>query len=161
MKKIKQNPELLIINPDEEEPQEVFDTLMDEYEDPDDAMTAFCEMYPDAVKCDKEDFEDNKEFQKARKLFRKFHGVEPDEIIAIDDESLPETDEDKFLVMIGQAPSEAYLANAIQGSKKQGAVYVHPYESDEDDLPPKVVTADGRLIMTLPGKHKVSDWIRG
>jgi hypothetical protein len=125
-------------------------------------------MYPDTVftiKRNKGDYEEfplasDPQFKKALKKFREFHGKDPDEIVAVDIPQMGESEEPQFFVVLGEAVSESYLtANAVPGSSKGEAIYVHPYESPEGELPLKAVSADGKLIITVPGKHIVRDWI--
>jgi hypothetical protein len=95
-------------------------------------------------------------FAKAVALYRKFHGCDPKSIsrrlIPVGGKALNGRE---FFVSLGKAPSESYTPP--KRSKKAGNIYVHPY----DRKPEKVVSADGKTIITLPGSHKVTDWIRG
>lgn len=96
-------------------------------------------------------------FKQAVELFRKFHGTDPQSVKRV---LLPIGSKDKIdgrevFVSLGKAPAESYDPPAF--SRKAGNIYVHPYERK----PEKVVSADGRTVMTLPGSHKVTDWIRG
>jgi hypothetical protein len=95
-------------------------------------------------------------FAKAVALYRKFHGCDPKSIsrrlIPVGGKQLNGRE---FFVSLGKAPSESYTPP--KRSKKAGNIYVHPY----DRKPEKVVSADGKTIITLPGSHKVTDWIRG
>lgn len=97
------------------------------------------------------------EFRKAVALYRKFHGCDPKSIKRV---LLPVGDKRKvestgFFVSLGKAPAESYTPP--KRSRKAGSIYVHKYDSS----PEKVVSADGKLVATLPGKHRVTDWIRG
>lgn len=95
-------------------------------------------------------------FRKAVELYRKFHGCDPKSVsrrlIPVGGKKVVGRE---FFVSLGKAPSESYTPPAR--SKKAGNIYVHPY----DRKPEKVVSADGKTIITLPGSHKVTDWIRG
>jgi hypothetical protein len=106
----------------------------------------------------------NPEFKKALKLYRKVHGCDPEKVTR---HLLPLGKGKKvkgtvFLVSMGNAPADSYEPNQKK-SKKKGKVWVHPY----DNPPQKAVTADGRLILTMPGTHRVKDdgsgeaWIHG
>jgi len=97
------------------------------------------------------------DFQKAVALYRKFHGCEPKSFKRV---LLPVGDKRKvesrgFFVSLGKAPAESYTPPGR--SQKAGSTYVHKYDS----APEKVVSADGKLVATLPGRHRVTDWIRG
>jgi len=161
MRKVKGNPELLLINPKKDKPEKVFNVLLNKYDgDMDKSISILNEMYDGKIITKKsrkfKKFEKNSEFKKALKRFKKFHGKEPDEIIEID---IPQLPGKGFLIALGKAVSESYLSDGvINGSSKEGDIYVHPYEGE---LPIKAVTPDGKMIITLPGNYRVSDWIRG
>ena len=175
-KRARLNPDLLIINPGPRDKAAVWRKLRRRYPI-EKAAEAYGEIYPESrksVKRNKGGAKINKSdphYKQALKLFREFHGrdPEPDEIFEIDLPQLGEIDEDLYLVALGEAPAESYDANqAVPGSTKSGSVYVHPYEAPDGKRPLKAVTGDGRLIMTLPiradgkpSKHKVTSKGRG
>jgi hypothetical protein len=99
----------------------------------------------------------NPRFRQAVKLYRKFHGCEPKSVkrVLIPMGDSKRIDGREFFVSLGKAPSEAYDPPSHSG--KAGQIFVHPYERK----PEKVVSADGKTIVTLPGSHRVTDWIRG
>jgi hypothetical protein len=107
--------------------------------------------------CDMGTLMKNPRFAQAVKLYRKFHGCDPKSVkrvlIPIGDKR--RIDGREFFVSLGKAPSEAYDPPSHSG--KAGSIFVHPYERK----PEKVVSADGKTIVTLPGSHRVTDWIRG
>ena len=164
-RKIKRNPELLIINPGNTQKAKaaVWRKLRKHYP-PEVAVDSYCKIYPGAVKKIKRNRggkvdKTSPGYKQAAKLFKKFHGREPDEVFEIDLPQLGDHEEDLFFVVLGTAPAESYDANGtIKNSSKEGSVYVHPYEGQP---PLKAVSSDGKLIVTVPGKHKVTDWIRG
>jgi hypothetical protein len=102
------------------------------------------------------------EFKKGVKLYEQIHGCPPKSVRRV---VLPMGGKQitgrAVVVSLGKAPAESYEPRA--GSRKHGRIWVHPY----DHKPEKVVTADGRLIMTLPGTHAVKPgpdgeaWIHG
>lgn len=101
-------------------------------------------------------------FKKALKLYRKLHGCDPESISRV---ILPiggkRVTGREFFASMGRAPAESYEPYQA-GSRKKGKIWVHPY----DNKPEKVVSADGRTIITLPGTHGVRDidgeaWIDG
>jgi len=98
------------------------------------------------------------EFKKAVALYRKFHGCEPKSFkrVLLPTGSKKKVDGRGFFVSLGKAPAESYLPPAR--SRKAGSIFVHKFEGKQ---PEKVVSADGKLIVTLPGHHRVTDWIRG
>jgi len=102
------------------------------------------------------------EFKKALKLYRKLHGCDPE---SISRRVLPiggkRVTGREFFVSMGKAPAESYEPHQ-KNSKKKGTIWVHPY----DDKPEKVVSADGKTIITMPGSHAVrvidgEAWIDG
>lgn len=98
----------------------------------------------------------NPKYKAAYELFKDFHGraPRPEEIHEVSVPELGEEGDDLYFVMLGKAPAESYDANGvISGSKKEGAVYVHKYEGKR---PYKAVSSDGKLIITLPGQHRVT-----
>jgi len=169
VKVLQHNPELLVLeNPGPRDKARVWRLLRNMYP-LEKAAVEYNKVYPKSIRRVKRNKgggpdTSSRKYKAAIKLFRKFHGREPDpdEIFEIDVPQLKGIKEDMYLVVLGEAPAEPYDASEIiEGSSKGGSVYVHPYESPEGKRPLKVVTHDGKLIMTLPGKHKVSDWIRG
>lgn len=101
-------------------------------------------------------------FKKALKLYRKIHGCDPESISRV---ILPiggkRVTGREFFASMGKAPAESYEPYQ-KGSRKRGKIWVHPY----DHKPEKVVSADGKTIITLPGSHGVRDidgeaWIDG
>lgn len=164
----KRNPDLLIINPSNMTKQEVWDRLISVYP-PHEALRALEEMYPGTkIKQNGgnvEDFEhnNNPSFKRALKLFRKFHGRDPDEITEVDMGELgPAGEDDIFLVALGETPIETYISdNVVEGSSKGHFLYYHPYESPLGEKPIKAVTSDGKRIVTLDGDYQVTDFIRG
>lgn len=102
------------------------------------------------------------EFKKGVRLYEQIHGCPPKSVRRV---VLPMGGKQitgrAVVVSLGKAPAESYEPRA--GSRKHGRIWVHPY----DHKPEKVVTADGRLIMTLPGTHAVKPgpdgeaWIHG
>lgn len=159
MKVIKKNPaEILIINPDEDcDRAEAWKKVQDFYEDPDDAIRAYVKMYPDSIiKRSIEDFEQTAELKQAIKNHIDFHGEEPEEVIGVDIPGLPETDQVKFLNVLGYAPADSYIADgASKTSKKAGITYVHPYGERTGVMPLKVMTPDGQTILTVLGEFSV------
>lgn len=163
----RRNPDLLIINPSVMSRDEVWERLISVYP-PHEALEAFKEMYPGTKIKQNGDVEsfghgDNPDFKRALKLFRKFHGRDPDEITEVDMGELgPAGDGDVFLVALGETPIETYIAdNVVEGSSKGHFLYYHPYESPIGQKPIKAVTSDGKRIVTLDGDYKVTDFIRG
>ncbi len=165
-RKTKINPDLLIINPGPKDKAQVWRKLRKAYS-PEIAAIEYNKIYPGSIKVkrnkgiDIKKIEKDPEGKKALELFRKFHGKDPEYITEIDIPQL-KNEEDMFFVVLGESPSESYLTdNIIPGSSKDGSIYVHPYESPDGERPLKAVSWDGKLIITVPGTHKVSDWIRG
>lgn len=169
----KLNPDLLIIvdeNPSDAAKARAWRKLRKHYPI-EIAAAEYNKLFPAAIKnahniqrnrAGTDSFTKDPEYRKAMKLFRRFHGKDPESIFEVNVPQLPKSDRDLFFVALGGAPAESYLADhVVPGSTKAGSLYVHPYESDDDKLPIKAVSNDGKLIMTLPGKHRVSDWIRG
>ena len=95
-------------------------------------------------------------FRQALALYRKFHGSDPVEIrrsiIPIGGKKVTGRE---FFVAMGKAPDVTYTPPSH--SKKYPDKFIHNY----DKKPLRVVSADGKTIMDLPGTHKVTDWIRG
>jgi hypothetical protein len=166
MRRIKKNPELLIINPGRDSKRSAWRKLRQTYPIAK-AVEYYEQLYPMSARTVKRnigevDFKDNPEYLKAVALFKRFHGKDPAKITRIEIPELGDSKKPLFFVTLGEAVAENYLtANIIKGSSKGDSVYVHKYESPEGRLPLKAVSSDGRLIITVPGKHKVSDWIRG
>jgi len=131
------------------------------------AIEAYEKIYPKAktIKRNRGDFpyQDHPQFKQACELFRKFHGREPGQVIEHDLPYFKNDDDDPvFLVVLGETPAESYDANGvIEGSSKEGNVFVHKYESEDGEKPLKVVTADGKFISTMPGVHVVQEWMEG
>lgn len=98
--------------------------------------------------------------EKAINKYIEFHGCEPSEII-LKDIPIGDEDEIEFFVGMGLAPAESYDARDIEGSSKADAVYVHEYGEEDGEKPLKVMSSDGRLVLTLPGKWRIDDWMRG
>jgi hypothetical protein len=102
-------------------------------------------------------YKDNPDFQKALRKYREFHGTNPTRISR---HLLPIGDPRKvegraFFVALGRAPADSYTPPPT--SRKAGRTYVHPYEKQ----PLRAVDSTGKLLVTLPGSHSVTDWIRG
>jgi hypothetical protein len=102
------------------------------------------------------------EFKKGVRLYEQIHGQEPTSVRRVVlPMGGPKITGRAVVVSLGKAPAESYEPRA--GSRKAGRIWVHPYERK----PEKVVTADGKLIMTLPGSHAVKPgpdgeaWIHG
>ena len=97
-------------------------------------------------------------FADACAKYQEIHGCMP---TSVTEKQLPLAGNGKqFFVALGHAPAESYVPTKSQeraGSSKRGKIWVHPYDSK----PLKIVDASGRLIMTAPGSHKVTDFIRG
>lgn len=106
---------------------------------------------------DELDEEQRGKLEKAIDKFIEFHGTEPREII-IKDIPIGEEDEVEFFVGMGKAPAESYDAQDVVGSNKSDAIYVHEYEGQK---PMKVMSIDGKMVLTLPGKFRIGDWMRG
>lgn len=169
-RRVRRNPELLIINPDVDDRAGAWRKLRQMY-DIDEATEYYEEIFPDSVRSIRrnkgenvpEEILDNPEFQKARKLFKKFHGKDCDEIVMVDIPQLPDGDEPQFFMVMGEAPAESYLTDGIvPGSSKDGSVFVHPYEAPDGERPLKAVSSDGKLIITVPSDyHEVGEWITG
>jgi hypothetical protein len=156
---MKRNPELLIINPRVDDERTAWRKLRRTYAF-EDAVKYYEAMYPKRSRKIKMtpgavDVNDP-EYKQALKLFRQFHGCDPETVTAVRIPEFGKSDKPRYFVVLGEAVAENYLtANKIKKSRKGKSVYVHPFESPEGELPLKVVSADGRLIMTLPGKHRV------
>jgi hypothetical protein len=102
------------------------------------------------------------EFKKGVRLYEQIHGKQPTSVRRVVlPMGGPKITGRAVVVSLGKAPAESYEPRA--GSRKAGRIWVHPYERK----PEKVVTADGKLIMTLPGSHAVKPgpdgeaWIHG
>lgn len=98
-------------------------------------------------------------FQAALNRYVKFHGCLP---TSVSRHNLPIGRARDVVVMaaMGEAPAESYRPlRSMSRSNKAGSVWVHPYESHRKPI--KAVDGSGRLIVTLPGSHRVSDWLRG
>ena len=164
--KPKKNPELLIINPGRDTKRSAWRKLRQTYTLPK-AVQYYEQMYPGTSRTVKRNigevgFKNDPEYLKAVALYKKFHGKEPVKVTRVQIPEMGQSKRPMFFVVLGEAVAENYLtANVIKGSSKGDSVYVHKYERPEGQLPLKAVSADGRLIITVPGKHKVSDWIRG
>ena len=148
-RRYKRNPALLIINPEDDQRVEenvaarerriTLDDLYDYLADDEDAL--------DELDC-------------AIDKFEEFHGCAPREVIVME-VPMGGQSEVSVLVGMGRAPAESYDARDVEGSSKRDTVYVHQYAEDGGDQPLKAVTADGRMVVTLPGSYRVSDWMRG
>lgn len=104
------------------------------------------------------------DFQKGLKLYRQIHGCDPKSIkrtilrLGPGDNRVTGR---VVLVSMGKAPADSY--EPPKGSRKEGRIWVHPY----DNKPEKVVTVDGKTIITMPGTHAVKAgpdgeaWIHG
>ncbi len=104
------------------------------------------------------------DFQKGLKLYRQIHGCDPKSVkrtilrLGPGDNKVTGR---VVLVGMGKAPAESY--EPPKGSQKAGRIWVHPYSQK----PEKVVTVDGKTIITLPGTHGVragadgEAWIHG
>lgn len=165
-KAIRYNPELLIINPCDEDKPEVWRTLRKHY-DIETAIEAYEEIYPESVRSVKRNegdyddlpFADDPQFIDGIEKHIDFHGVPPTEIKVLEVDGM---EDGTVLVALGEAPAESYDAEAIiPESTKANATYVHPYGEDGHERPIKAVTSDGKTIVTLPGDHEVTDWIHG
>lgn len=162
---VKSNPDLLIIeNPGPRDKAAVWRALRRKYP-PEMAAASYSKIYPGSIKVRRNKGglpfnPQNKEFQQALKLYRRFHGQDPVSITEIDIPQMGSSDDELFFVLMGEAPAESYVTDkVIKGSSKDGSTWVHPYESPEGKRPWKIVSSDGRLIVTVPGKHVVRDFI--
>ena len=95
-----------------------------------------------------------KEFRKALKLYRKFHGCDPEKIIVIEDGIGKKFKDNVVLVGIGEAPEVVYKA-IDERSIKGKSVYVHKFGEKSGKRPMIAVTSDGRSAIILPRKWKV------
>jgi hypothetical protein len=104
------------------------------------------------------------DFKKGLKLYNQIHGCDPKSIKRTILRMGPNDNKVTgrvVLVGLGKAPAESY--EPPKGSRKEGHIYVHPY----DNKPDKVVTIDGKTIITMPGSHGVrvgtdgEAWIHG
>jgi hypothetical protein len=152
-----ENPELLIIDPGPEDKPEVWRKLR-KYYPPEIAADSFSKIYPDSkvnVKRNrgksKGPNENDPKYRAAMDLFVDFHGKEPDDVFEIEIPSLGDEGEDLFFVILGKAPADSYEATGvIEGSKKDGTVYVHPFEGKTY----RAVSHDGKLLVAI-GDYKV------
>jgi hypothetical protein len=97
-------------------------------------------------------------FMQAVERYKKFHGVMP---TSLSWHRLPigSARQKVFMAAMGVAPAESYRTTSkMRGSNKANSTWVHKYEGKP---PLKAVSGDGKLIVTIPGKHRVTDWIRG
>jgi hypothetical protein len=164
---VRGNPELLIIeNPGPRDKAAVWRTLRRRYE-PAAAAASFNKIYPGSITTIRRNkggtlpFDpENKEFKAALKIHNQFHGKDPEKIFLLDIPEMGDSDDDLFFVLMGEAPAESYVTDKVmKGSSKDGSVWVHPYERPEGKRPWKIVSSNGRLILTVPGKHVVRDFI--
>lgn len=169
--KIRMNPDLVIRNPKDSDRKKVWRKLR-KHLSPEKAALAFEKIFPDAKKkmpgrkpskAVVAKLMKDPEFRKALRKFKKFHGREADlsQLREVDIPQLKHED-DLYLIPLGKGPAVSYDASKmIPGSNKANAVYVHPFGEKTGEQPTVVVSSDGKLIMYLPGKHKVTDWVRG
>jgi len=148
MRRIRRNPSLLIVNPQTAERRRIPRDEDGEFRiDIDDLY----EMLDD----DQLDM-----LEEAIVKFTEFHGTEPTEII-VKDIPVGEPDQIEFFVGMGRAPAESYDAEEIEGSSKRGSTFVHPYGEESGERPLKVMSRDGKMVLTLPGEFYIDDWMRG
>jgi len=95
-------------------------------------------------------------FAAAVRKYVEFHGCAPTKV-TWHRIPLGGARERQFMVGMGRAPAESYEPPKGMRSNKRGSSWVHEYKRK----PMKATDATGRLIVTLPGSHRVQDWIRG
>jgi len=155
VKRVERNPALLIINPQNETQRRAWRNLRSRF-----GFDRASKEYARRFKVNPQNLRDLPDFKKAVKLYRQFHGIDPKGFSVREVPQLGETKTPIVMVPLGGAVSESYTTDQkIPKSKKTGSIYVHKYP--EKRMPLKVVTADGKLIMTMPAGHKVKDWIYG
>lgn len=180
IKYAKENPELLIIeNAGDDDRAEVWRLLRQNY-DMATAIETYQELFPDTVREIArneggsalselpQEILDRPDFQEAVERFRQFHGRDPDNFQFV---TLGDGDAEGLEIgfVMGEAPAVSYDANeVVRGSSKEGAVYVHPFESEDGERPLVVSTSDGKFIGIMQVNAKgemsgfsVSDWVRG
>ena len=97
-------------------------------------------------------------FKEALERYVKFHGCLPDSV-SMHELPIGDDDQTEVFAALGEAPAESYMPSPGQKrSNKKGSIWVHEYEGSK---PMKAVDGSGKLIITIPGKHKVTDWIHG
>lgn len=92
------------------------------------------------------------DFKRGLKLYHQIHGCDPKSIKRTILRMGPGDNKVTgrvVLVSMGKAPADSY--EPPKGSRKEGRIWVHPY----DNKPEKVVTVDGKTIITMPGTHGV------
>jgi hypothetical protein len=153
-----ENPDLMIVDPAKEDKAAVWRKLR-KYYPPEIAAASFSKIYPDS----KVNVKRNRgkkgggpnprdpKYVAAKKLFREFHGVDPEEVYEIEVPQLGEEGEDLYFVILGKAPADSYESDGvIDGSKKGGTIYVHPFEGNTY----RAVSHDGQLLIAI-GDYKV------
>lgn len=98
-------------------------------------------------------------FEKARRKYKEFHGVEPREVRIIDLPDDVPVKENAVLVALGKSPEAVY--HVPSHSRKQSKV---PFKHEFRANVLKVTDPGGKLLMDISvgrGGYKVSDWIRG
>ncbi len=98
-------------------------------------------------------------FREAYNRYVKFHGCPPTSL-SFHKVPMGRANDVQVFTALGEAPAESYRPLSGQkGSNKSGTTWVHKYEGRRKPI--KAVDPTGKLIITLPGRHKVTDWIRG
>jgi len=109
---------------------------------------------------------DHPDFKRGLEKYIEFHGVLPTRISQKDMPGVVPKGKAAFFVGMGKGVEETYLP-VDKNSSKHGSAYIHKYADDkgksatEKDLPDKICSVDGKTILTVGGRFKVSDWIRG
>ena len=109
---------------------------------------------------------DHPDFKRGIEKYVEFHGVLPTKISQKDMPGVVPKGKAAFFVGMGKGVEETYLPTDKRSSK-HGSAYIHKYADNkgksatEKDLPDKICSVDGKTILTVGGKFKVSDWIRG
>jgi len=99
---------------------------------------------------------EDKQFVKAVKKFKEFHGCYPESVKPNKKVKMPGSG---FLVSMGKAPGVSYdTKGKIKGSNKRGSAWLH--EFNKRGQPDIMCTPDGKTIVTAGGTFAVKDWVR-
>lgn len=96
------------------------------------------------------------EGRKALAAYRRFHKTDPVSLKTVKIKAGGKAKQQEFAIAMGEAPDVTYKTRNRKSSK-HGTTYIHRYKN----RPTRVFIPSAGAIMDLPGKWKVTDWVRG
>jgi len=99
----------------------------------------------------------NEDLEKAIKAYKKFHQAEPSSIKVIQYDDNSDIDQEKYVMVVGQAPETHYVLPKDQLSNKNGSHWVHHHKKGH--LPYLVVDPATGIMMTVGGVNRTTTWL--